>query len=270
MQHADFSQISRRFQADFHAEWDDESLPNPCGIYLCLIHASRIDFMQHAYFTKNSMQNALRNLCEIHADSIYALRMLDSMPHADFTQISRSFHADFHAKCDAEFFRNPCGSIYALCILDSMQHASFTQISRRLEKNAMRNLCGIHAESLWNPCVIHADYTYALCMLDSIKHAVCTQFSHRFHANVNAECNAESFRNLCGINLCLMQAWFYAACRFHAGFHAKCDAESLRNPCSIFAESMPNLAMPYPCLIPYSLQISRKLDADLRQTSTSV
>ena len=35
-------------------------------------------------------------------------------------------------------------------------------------------------------------------------------------------------------------------------------AESLRNPSEIFAESMRNLSMPYPCLIPCSMKISTK------------
>ena len=72
---------------------------------LCSMHISR---KFNADFTQSSMQNAMRkrnlsgfeaeskrNPSGILAESMYAVSMLDSLQHEDFTQISRRFHADF-------------------------------------------------------------------------------------------------------------------------------------------------------------------------------
>ena len=82
-----------------------ENLQNPYGINAESIYAlSMLDSMQHANFTQTSMQKAMRNPCESHAESICALSMLDSMQHADFTQISMQ-----------NAIRNRCGSY--LCLI---------------------------------------------------------------------------------------------------------------------------------------------------------
>ena len=146
------------------------------------------------------MQNALRNLCGIYAESIYALSMLDSMQHAYFTQIFCRFHAYFHAECVAESFKNPC----------------------RIYRESMRNL------SMPCPCLIP-------CSMP---------MSRKFHAEFTKTTMQNTLRNLCGI---------LAGC--------------FRNPCGIFAESMRNLSMPYHCLIPCGMQISHKFHADFTQTS---
>ena len=98
-------------------------------------------------------------------------------------------------------------------------------------QNVMRNLCEFHAESI-----------YVLCMLDSMQHAGFTQISRNFCADFNAECDAESLRNPCGIYLCLMHAWFHAACRFYANFTQILRRLPCRMPsgifCGIHAESI--------------------------------
>ena len=151
---------------------------------------------------------------------------------------------------------------------------------------SMQNSSGMFAESQRNLCAIHAESIYALSMLNSMQHEDFTQSSPRFHADLHAEYVPEALRNPsgillwnpCRIYLCLIHAWFHAAWRFDANFRQisrrlACKmfsgilAESLRNPSEIFAESMRNLSMPYPFLIPCSMEIWRKFQADFTPTS---
>ena len=127
-------------------------------------------------------------------------------------------------------------------MLDSMQQADLTQISRRFRadftpnslQNAMRNLSGIHADS-----------THALSILDS---------------------NLLAAWNLVSILDSMQQADFtHISRRFHADFTQNSFQNARRNLSGIQAESMWNLPMPYPCLIPCSKQISRKFYADFTQ-----
>ena len=230
LQHADFTYFSRGFHRDFLAECDAES-------YAWLIICSMQFWRKfHADFTQTSIRNAMQNLCRIHAESIYALYLLDSMQRADFTQTSIQ-------NSMRNLYRIHAESIYALSILDSMQHADFTLISRRIHTdfNAERG-----AESLRNPCGI-----YALCMFVSMQHADFPQISRRFYADFHVQCDAESSRNPCGIDLCLMLDSMQHADftqnsrRFYADFNAECLTLSLRHLCGIFAESMRNLSMPF-------------------------
>ena len=145
------------------------------------------------------------------------------MVRADFDQISRSFHADFHAQCDVE-------SLHAI---SRKFHAGFMQKSTR-------NACGFHADSIRNISSPNR------CLIPW-----CVSISRKFHAHFTQTSMQNAMRNPCGIYRCLIHAWFmqYADFtqilrRFQAYFHTEC-----------FVVSMGNLSMPNPCLIPYSMQI---------------
>ena len=78
------------------------------------------------------MQNAMRNLSGIHAESTHAFSMLDSQQQADFTLMSHRFHANFTQNSLQNAMRNLSGihaeSTHALSTLDSMTKADFTHI----------------------------------------------------------------------------------------------------------------------------------------------
>ena len=307
-----------------------ESMGNLFMLYACFISCSmQISRKIHQDFTLTSMQNAKRYLCGIMRNlfGIQAEFMRNlSMPFLCLIpcsmQILSKFHADFTQTSMrwgifAESMRNLSMPFACLII---MQDADFTQISRTFHaeftqismQSAMGILCGIHAESLRNPCGIY------LCLMSDLFYA-----TFRFHANFTqisrrllCKMRCGSLGNPCGIYLCLIIAWFHAACRFHANFtqisrrlacKVRCwiFAESMQHLCrihaesiyplwmlhfmqrldftpisrrfyadlhaecfgGIFGESMRNLSMPYACLIPCSMQISRKFHADLTETS---
>ena len=158
--------------------------------YSCLIPCSmQISRKFHADFTQTSMQNMLWNPCGIHAESIYALSMLDSMQHADFTQILLRLSCRLRRGISAESLRNPCGifaeslqnlSMPYPCLIPCFIHnlrkfnADFTQT---FIQNALRKICRILAESLRNPCRIY------LCII-----------TRKFDAHFHTECVAESLR----------------------------------------------------------------------------
>ena len=116
--------------------------------------------------------------------------------------------------------------------------------------------------SLQIPRRFHAD-VYAECDAESLRNLsmpnpfliLCSiQISSRFHADFHAE----SMQNLCGICLCLIHSFLYAACRFQADF----TQTFMRNPC----QSTRNLSLPNPCFILCSIQILGKFHADFKQT----
>ena len=292
--------------------------------YPCLITCSRqISCRFHANFTQSLQRNRSGIQAEsqwnrsgivaesygIHADSSYALTVLDSMKerrfHADFTQILRKFHGEFVAESQrnpsrivAELFRNRSGnhaeSIYALPVLDSMQHADFMKISRRFHANLTQS-------SYRNPSGIHAESIYALPVFDQMQPADFTQILRRFLVDFTQNFTqgsqqnpggilAESFRNRsqivpewqrnpCGIYLCLTVLDFMQLAdvmqisrRSYANFTQSSQrnlggilADAFRNCSGMVGKSMPNLSMAYLCLIACSVQISCRFHADFPQ-----
>ena len=96
----------------------------------------------HAEFVQNTMQNAMRNLCESLRNYIFAEPKRNLRIKADFMQSSCRSHADSvpipcrnHAEFHAESMQN--------WMQNTMQ-------------NTMQNLCEIHAE-LEFPCRFHAE-----------------------------------------------------------------------------------------------------------------
>ena len=239
MQHADFTQISLRFHADYHAECVAESLQNPFGMFpesmrnlsmpypswnLCSMQISR---KFYADFTQTSMHNALRNFCRIFGEYLRNLCeiLAESLRNPCVIYLCLYIHAGFRAACRF--------------------NANFTQISRRLP---CRMRCGIVAKSLQNLCGIHPESIYALSMFDFMQYADFSQISRRSHAHCYAECVAESLRNPCGIYLCLIHSWFHAACRFHAHFTQISRRLPCRMLCLIFAGSLRNPCGMYLCI----------------------
>ena len=133
----------------------------------------------HADFTQNVLRNRGRMVPEsfwicsgILAESIYALSMLDSMLPKDFTQISPRFYADLtqnglrnRSDLVPESFRSRSGML-----AESRRNLSMTypclipcnlKISRRFYTDFMqisrRMRCGIVAEWFWNRSGILAD-----------------------------------------------------------------------------------------------------------------
>ena len=224
------------------------TMPYPCFIPSS-IHISRTIC---AEFTQISMQNVMGNLRGIHAQSLQNLfgiylSLIHAWFHAargtyaDFTQISRGFHADVPTDCDAESFRSPCGihlqSTDAFSMLDSIQHADsrkfYADFTQTFMQIATRKLCWFLEKSLQNPCEIY---------------------------------------------LCFIDAWFHAESRFYASFtqisrrllwrlRCRIFAKPLRNLSRIHAESICYLVMPYPCLILCSMQIYQNFHGDFTLTS---
>ena len=158
--------------------------------------------MQKADFTQNSMQNAMRNLSAIQAQSMRKLPLPNpcSIP---CSKISGKFHADFTQK--------------------SMQ-------------NVMQNLSGIQVEAVQtlpmsNPCLIpcskqilrkfHAEFD-AQCYTESTR-------------NPNAIL-AESKRNPCGIYPCLIH-FILCSKQISSKFYAAFTLISHTNLSGIYADS---------------------------------
>ena len=198
--HANFTQISLGFQCI-----------KPCGIFAEFMHNPSMPYQGSISryfktdFTETSMQNALRKVFRIDAESSYALLRFD------FTPISRRFNADVYAECSSESLRNLSMPYQARF------QVTFTQISRR---PPCRMLCRIHAEAI-----------YALSRHDF------TSISRRFYKKVHAEsiyalCFAESLRNLS----LLYQGSISR--QYHAEFTRTSMQNALRNICGIYAVSI--------------------------------
>ena len=129
--------VSRRFHADFFADFRQNGFWNPSGMvpesqrnrsgiltesypnlsmpYPCLIPCKiKMSRRFHAEWVAESYQNgsrivaeSQRNLSGILAEAIYALSMLVFMQHEDFTQIL----CRFHAEGVPESFRNGSGIV---------------------------------------------------------------------------------------------------------------------------------------------------------------
>ena len=185
--YSDFTQISRRLSCrircgPFAESMRNLSMPNTCSIP-CSLQISR---KRHADLTQTTMQSVMRNLCGIHTESIclmhvwfHATCCLDT----NFTQSLRRLPCKMRCGIFPESMRN-ISMPYACLIPCRMQfsrtfHADLTQTSMW---NAIRNLCGINAESI-----------YALCMLDSL-------VSSRLPSRMRCGIFAESMQNLCGIH----------------------------------------------------------------------
>ena len=240
--YANFTQILRRVPRKMRCRSFAKSFWNPCGITQTSMENATQNLGGIFRNPSGIFVETLRNLCKIFAEPMRNL----SMPYPCLIlcdmQISRKFHSDFTQsskenamqsfhKIFLESLRNLCGIFaesmrnlstpYPCLISCSMQvwrkfYADFTQTSKQ---NAMPNLCGISAETLRSLCGIHAKSIHALSMLYSMQHEDFTQISRRFDADFHAECHAESLRNF------------------------------FRNFSGIFAESMRNLSLTYPCLL---------------------